>query len=291
MKRLAAALLGLLLAAPALRAAPAGDGLFARFQTTEGVFWVQLEFQKAPRTVANFISLAEGTRDWVDFRRPSVARRPFYPGIIFHRVIQGFMIQGGSPNSRGTDGPGYQFNDEFHADLRHAAAGTLSMANSGADSNGSQFFITLTNTPWLDNRHSVFGRVVEGLDVVFAVGAVPVGANDKPVTDVVIQAVEIVRRGAAALAFDPAQVTPPLPVVSAGESRVHLRTNNVPSYEFKVNGGFGYYTVYGQTLTNWNAFLEGFGTEEATASFLTSRYFGTNSPGFFQLFRFTSDLD
>jgi cyclophilin family peptidyl-prolyl cis-trans isomerase len=195
------------------RAQPAEDGLYAGVATTIGEFWCRLAFQNAPRTVANFVSLAEGSRDWIDFRTASIVRRPFYDGLTFHRVVEGFVIQAGSPNGRGTDGPGYQFADEFHPGLRHALPGILSMANSGPDSNGSQFFVTVTNTPFLDDRHSVFGEVIQGMDVVHAISKVPTNINSQPLTPVVINQIRIMRRGAEAEAFDPAAVSPPLPSV------------------------------------------------------------------------------
>ncbi len=179
---------------------PAQDGLYATFKTTRGDFVVQLEYAKAPMTVANFVGLAEGTRPWIDFKSGGIAQRPFYDGIIFHRVITGFVIQGGSPNGQGTDGPGYQFSDEFHPTLRHDTPGILSMANSGPDSNGSQFFVTLNPSPSLDNKHSVFGRVVVGMDVVTAIGSAPTPLPTENLT--VMQSVRITRVGAAALAFN-----------------------------------------------------------------------------------------
>ncbi len=201
-------------------AAPVAAGLFAGFITTPGEFWCRLEFTKVPRTVASFVSLAEGTRDWVDFKTAKVVRRPFYAGIPFHRVIDDFMVQAGSPNGEGTDGPGYMFANEFHPTLRHSKAGILSMANSGTNapnpargSNGSQFFVTVTNTPWLDDKHSVFGEVVEGMEIVHRISQVPRDANDRPTTPVVIQEVRVLRNGAAAQAFDAAAVVPPLPDV------------------------------------------------------------------------------
>lgn len=207
------ALLTTLTLPPAATAQPAEDGLYAGFETSEGSFWCRLHYERAPRTVANFILLAEGTRDWIDFPPAHVVRRPFYDGLTFHRVITNFMIQGGSPNGLGTDGPGYRFADEFHADLNHSQPGTLSMANSGPDSNGSQFFVTVAPTPWLNGLHSVFGQVVEGLDTVVRISEVPRNASDRPLQPVTLQRVRIVRQGPAALAFDPTTVTPPLPTV------------------------------------------------------------------------------
>lgn len=197
------------------RAEPTADGLYAGFITSRGNFWCRLEYRLTPRTVANFVSLAEGTRPWIDFANSKIVQRPFYTGITFHRVITNFMIQGGSPNGNGTDGPGYQFADEFAASLRHTQPGTLSMANSGPNSNGSQFFVTVEPTPWLDNKHTIFGQVVEGLDVVYDINKVPTSpANDRPLTPVVIQEVRILRVGTEAQAFDPAALVKPLPTVS-----------------------------------------------------------------------------
>ena len=166
----------------------------ARFDTTEGAFTIRLFDQEVPNTVANFVGLAEGTKEWTD---PRTGERksgtPFYDGVIFHRVIDGFMIQGGDPLGKGVGGPGYKFADEFHPNLRHDRAGILSMANSGPNTNGSQFFITLGPTPHLDKRHSVFGEVIEGLDVVKKIGKVRTGSLDRPATDVVINKVTIER--------------------------------------------------------------------------------------------------
>ena len=168
-------------------------GTYANFETTEGTFRVRLFDQQAPNTVANFVGLAEGTKEWRDPATGARRKTPFYNGIIFHRVINGFMIQSGDPLGQGTGGPGYNFADEFHPKARHDRAGILSMANSGPNTNGSQFFITLGPTPHLDNRHSVFGEVVEGMDVVKKIGAVPTGRQDRPVKPVVINKVTIER--------------------------------------------------------------------------------------------------
>ena len=168
-------------------------GTYAHFDTTEGRFTVRLFQDEAPRTVENFVALAEGTKEWTHPASGKKQQTPLYDGIVFHRVIDGFMIQGGDPLGQGTGGPGYKFADEFHPSLRHSKAGILSMANSGPNTNGSQFFITLAPTPHLDNRHSVFGEVVEGMDVVKRIGSVRTGPRDRPATDVTIKKVTIER--------------------------------------------------------------------------------------------------
>ena len=169
-------------------------GTYARFVTTEGNFTVRLFDQEAPKTVENFVGLAEGTKQWSDPRTNQKVQKPYYNGTIFHRVIDGFMIQGGDTLGQGIGGPGYNFADEFHPKLRHNKAGTLSMANRGPNTNGGQFFITLGKTPHLDDRHSVFGEVVEGMDVVTRIGKTPIGERDRPVKDIVIETVTIERR-------------------------------------------------------------------------------------------------
>jgi peptidylprolyl isomerase len=160
-----------------------GDGLFARIRTTRGDIVLRLEYQKTPLTVCNFVALAEG--------KMSVAGgKPFYDGLSFHRVIADFMIQGGDPQGNGSGGPGYRFPDEIDETLKHDGPGVLSMANAGPGTNGSQFFITHVATPWLDGRHTVFGRVVSGQDVVNAIKQ-----GDK------IEAITIIRNGQGANAF------------------------------------------------------------------------------------------
>jgi peptidyl-prolyl cis-trans isomerase A (cyclophilin A) len=159
-------------------------GTYAHFTTPLGKFTVKLFDQDAPKTVANFVGLAEGTKEWTDPKTGAKVKKPLYEGLIFHRVINGFMIQGGDPLGQGIGGPGYKFEDEFSPKLRHSKEGMVSMANSGPGTNGSQFFITLGPTPHLDNKHSVFGEVVEGMDVVRKIGATPVGAGDRPTTPV-----------------------------------------------------------------------------------------------------------
>ena len=170
------------------------NGMYAQFITSEGKFTVRLYDLEAPKTVENFVSLAEGTKNWTDPRTNQQVRKPYYDGIIFHRVINGFMIQGGDPLGQGIGGPGYTFADEFHPKLRHDKPGILSMANRGPNTNGGQFFITLGPTPHLDDRHSIFGEVVDGLDVIQAIGRTKTDARDKPLKDVVIQSITIERR-------------------------------------------------------------------------------------------------
>jgi peptidyl-prolyl cis-trans isomerase A (cyclophilin A) len=168
--------------------------VFAHFETTLGSFTVELYDTKVPKTVANFTGLADGTKEWKHPKTGEKHKKPYFDGIVFHRVIKGFMIQGGDPLGQGYGGPGYQFEDEFHPSLRHDRAGILSMANAGPNSNGSQFFITLGPTPHLDRKHSVFGAVVEGLDVVEKIGKTPTDKGDRPVTPVVMNKVTIERK-------------------------------------------------------------------------------------------------
>ena len=162
--------------------------VFAVFETSEGTFRARLFVDQAPKTVENFVSLAEGTK----------TGKPFYDNLIFHRVIPDFMIQGGCPEGTGRGGPGYKFADEFHPSLKHSKKGLLSMANAGPNTNGSQFFVTVAPTPWLDNRHSIFGEVVEGYDVVDRISRAPRDAQDRPKKDVRIKSVTIERTEAGA---------------------------------------------------------------------------------------------
>jgi cyclophilin family peptidyl-prolyl cis-trans isomerase len=191
-----------LTAGPVFSAFAQDDGIYAEFNTSMGSYTCRLEYALAPKAVANFIGLATGERSWLDLPSGQVKTNPFYNATTFHRVIAGFMNQGGSLNGQGTDGPGYQFLDEFSPSLRHDGFGVLSMANSGPDSNGSQYFITVSAQPQLDNVHTVFGRLSGGSNVVYAINRVATGANDKPLTNVVVQNVVIRRIGAAAEAFD-----------------------------------------------------------------------------------------
>lgn len=176
-----------------------GEGqLYARLVTTMGVLVVKLEEARAPNTVKNFVGLATGTQEWSDPKSGETQRGvPLYDGTLFHRVIADFMIQGGDPTGTGRGNPGYRFADEFHADLRHTGPGVLSMANSGPNSNGCQFFICEKATPWLDGKHAVFGTVVVGVELVPQITRVSKAPGDRPMTDIVLQRVEIFRSAAS----------------------------------------------------------------------------------------------
>src|SRR5271168_1579557 len=165
-------------------------GTYAIFETTQGDIVIRLLEKEAPKTVENFIGLAEGTKEFGSGKKE---KRNFYDGLTFHRVIPEFMIQGGCPRGDGRGGPGYTFPDEFHASLKHSKAGKLSMANSGPGTNGSQFFITVAATPWLDNKHTIFGEVVEGQDVADKISKLPRDSGDRPRTPVTIKKLRIER--------------------------------------------------------------------------------------------------
>ena len=180
-----------------------GDGLFADIETTKGHIVVKLNYKEVPTTVANFVTLAEGKNNFV---KVEYKGKPFYNGTIFHRVIDGFMIQGGDPTGTGMGDPGYRFEDEFVPSLRHNKKGILSMANSGPNTNGSQFFITQVPTPHLDGRHTVFGATVKGEEVIDAIAKAPRNGQDRPNEDIKIKNITIVANGKDAEKFDAVKV-------------------------------------------------------------------------------------
>jgi len=168
-------------------------GLYALIETSAGTIECRLFEEQSPITVTNFAGLAEGKKEWTDPKTGTKVKKPFYNGLIFHRIIPGFMIQGGCPLGTGTGGPGYTFQDEFYRDLGFEKPGLLAMANAGPNTNGSQFFITLVPTPWLNNRHTIFGETVRGRDIAEKIANLPRDSRDKPIEDVVIRKIRIVR--------------------------------------------------------------------------------------------------
>jgi peptidyl-prolyl cis-trans isomerase A (cyclophilin A) len=193
----AAALLttGAVRAQEAAGAKKAAGKPYAKFDTSMGAFTVELFEQDAPKTVANFIGLVNGTKEWTDPKTNEKVKKPYYNGLAFHRVIANFMIQGGDPLGTGTGGPGYTFADEFQSGRKLEKAGILAMANRGPNTNGGQFFITLAPTPWLNGKHTVFGEVTDGMDIIEKIGATKTTKpGDKPVTPIVIKTVKIERK-------------------------------------------------------------------------------------------------
>lgn len=166
-------------------------GLHAIIETSAGEITCRLYPEHAPKTVENFVTLAQGTREFKDAKTGKTVQRPFYDGLIFHRVMPNFMIQGGCPLSTGTGGPGYQYEDEFTKDLRFDQVGMLAMANAGPNTNGSQFFITVAPTPWLNDHHTIFGKVVQGQHVATKISMVSRDRRDKPLEPVVINHIRI----------------------------------------------------------------------------------------------------
>ena len=239
---------------------PLADGLYAQFETSFGNMTLSLEFEKCPITVCNFVSLAEGTM-------ATERQGPYYDGLTFHRVIEDFMIQGGDPLGTGSGGPGYRFRDEIDFSLLHTGKGILSMANSGSSTNGSQFFITHTATPWLDGKHTVFGQVVEGLDVLDAIAAVTVDSNDKPTEPVTMDKVSIIRVGEKASSFETGQAAfdtylqAKHPNEIAGENHLH-ETQAKEGYNVTASG-----LVY-------KVIEEGTGNQPSSSSLVTIDYEG-----------------
>jgi peptidyl-prolyl cis-trans isomerase A (cyclophilin A) len=165
----------------------------ATFTTSMGSFVVELMPEHAPKTVANFVDLANGSKAWTDPQDGSAREDPLYPGTIFHRVIDGFMIQGGDPTGTGTGGPGYTFEDEVpDGGPTFNQPGRLAMANAGPNTNGCQFFVTVAETPWLNGRHTIFGQVTDGYDVVESIANVATGPQDRPQADIVVERIDII---------------------------------------------------------------------------------------------------
>ncbi|KAF0133781.1 MAG: peptidyl-prolyl cis-trans isomerase A (cyclophilin A) [Candidatus Saganbacteria bacterium] len=167
---------------------------YATFETSMGKIVCELFPGKAPKTVKNFAALAKGEQGWLDPKSGEIEKKPLYDGTIFHRVIPDFMIQGGDPMGNGMGGPGYKFNDEFADDLKFDISGRLAMANSGPNTNGSQFFITLAATPWLNSKHTIFGQVMQGQDIVEKISMVARSQNDRPAKEVVLKKVTITEK-------------------------------------------------------------------------------------------------
>ncbi len=172
-------------------------GLYAIFQTNQGTVVCELFEKDAPVTVKNFVDLTEGKKEWKDPRTGAMKKDRYYDGTTFHRVIPDFMIQGGDPTGTGTGGPGYKFQDEFQSNTKFDKVGRLAMANAGPGTNGSQFFITEVNTEFLNNKHTIFGQVIEGMDIVKKIARVPRDPGDKPRQPVVIEKLTIERVAAS----------------------------------------------------------------------------------------------
>jgi peptidyl-prolyl cis-trans isomerase A (cyclophilin A) len=177
-------------------------GMYIEFKTNAGNFVCELYYKEVPLMAANIVGLAEGTREFIDPATGKPAKRPFYNGLIFHRVINGFMIQGGDPLGDGRGGPGYRLVDQISSTLKHNSEGILSMANAGPNTNGSQFFITLAPTPHLDGKHAVFGKVAEGIEIVRKIGKVKTNSSSRPLENIIMKEVNIIRIGEEAKAFN-----------------------------------------------------------------------------------------
>ncbi|MBN3033025.1 MAG: peptidylprolyl isomerase [Candidatus Saganbacteria bacterium] len=191
MKKLLLILISFALIAAAAEGKRKMEKLYAAFDTSLGKIVCELYPDVAPMTVRNFIGLARGEQPWEDPKTKEIVKRPLYSGTIFHRVIPNFMIQGGDPLGNGTGGPGYKFGDEFSDKVTFDRVGRLAMANAGPATNGSQFFITVAKTPWLNGHHTIFGQVIKGQNVVEKIANAPRGANDRPNTDIVLKSIII----------------------------------------------------------------------------------------------------
>jgi peptidyl-prolyl cis-trans isomerase A (cyclophilin A) len=240
-----------------VEAVPTTNGLYAVIATTKGTFYCYLNYGLAPRTVANFVGLANGTKDWLDYSKGTVVQRPFYNGLTFHRVVKDFVIQGGSPNGQGNDDPGYTFRNEIVASLKHDKPGMLAMANAGTtNSNGSQFYVTMAARPDLDGKYSVFGHVVEGMNVVSNINSVAVDSGSYPLVPVVITNLTILRIGTAASNFNVATVSPALPVPKVKKSYIGLFGPDMAVYWYQLTG-YDYRLCYTTDMKSWSGFYVG----------------------------------
>lgn len=239
------------------------NGIYAEFNTSMGSYTCRLEYALAPKAVANFIGLATGERAWLNASNGLAQTKPFYSGTTFHRVIAGIVIQGGSPNGLGTDGPGYQFVDEFTNSLRHDTFGMLSMANAGPDSNGAQFFLNVSPQPQWNDTYTIFGRLYGGSNVVYAISQVATDPNSKPLTNVVLQNVVVRRVGDDASAFNiNAQG---LPVVTNLNLKISpAGTNLVIGFSNQLSSNTRFY--YGTNLFDWTEVNAGYATSLPLAS-------------------------
>ena len=260
------------LRAPA-QTAPTTNGLYAAFNTSKGTFYCNLRYDLTPRTVANFIGLAQGSKSWLDYPKAGLAtNRPFYTNLLWHRVISNFVIQTGSPNGLGTDDPGYTFLNEISPSLNHNSAGILAMANAGGtNSNGAQFYLTLSPQPSLNGSYTVFGSVVSGLNVVTNLGIVATDANNKPLTNIYLNSVSILRIGTAASNFNINAVSPALPVP---RFKTNLLTHAAGRYSINWTQSTNseYRLLYGSDLKSWtSAYLGAY-----SGAYVD--YFVTNAP-------------
>jgi len=239
-----------------LEAVPTTNGLYASIATTKGTFFCILRYDLVPRTVGNFVSLTDGSKDWLDYSKAAVVKKPFYNGLTFHRVVTNFVIQGGSPNGQGTDDPGYRFRDEITNSLSHNKAGILAMANSGPNSNGSQFYLTLGPQLFLDGHYSIFGAVVEGLNVVTNIGNVATDTNNRPLVPVYMTNVTILRIGTAASNFNATAISPALPVPRFKACRMQIQGPDLLLLWDQLSG-YEYRFCYSGDLKAWNGWYVG----------------------------------
>lgn len=257
---------------------PRDDGIYALFDTSKGQFTARLEYELAPISCASFVGLAEGSINvWEDVNGTAI-NFPFFDGLIFHNVVKDFYIQSGDPNGDGTGGPGYAFPDEVHPDLKHDSAGTLSMANSGPNSNGSQFFITLAPEPHLDGLHNVFGKVIEGMENVQTIGDVETDANATPTTDVSINTVTILRVGEAAQAFNPRLYL--FPIMSAADIQLRHQPNVGPVLRIVGQEKSRYVVSSSSDLQTWQdtAYLAGDFAKSRTHEVLITENLSAENP-------------